>query len=364
MTWSSVHVHHHDAAGIDGLILGAFVPLREQLPPGVDAYFVRHWMRGPHLRIQLRSTVDVRPLVESVIGGYLREHPSAGHPDPDRELPAHRRLAELEREAGDLTPWRPDNSIHFEPYDMRLHVLGSEAAAEQLAQFHVETTPLAIDLLRRAVDGAPRLDPLVTMMLATTHIGCPPITQGYLSYRSHAEGFFANSGDPAGLRARFDAAFEANRDELLARVAAVASDVDDGGTGLLAEWAPIVRRFKALSETLVGTGVITLPNPLPAAAVLEPGSEGGAWSTVSDFHRALYGNGMVREQLTADWFTVYRILLNYQYLLFSRLGVTPVQRFMLCHLVARAAEELNGMRLPTMIGYLRSGADLPTAAAR
>lgn len=360
--WHSAHVFHHDNEGHDRLILGAVAPLIEALPPAADAYFARHWIRGPHVRIQVRAPQDVfdhqvRPLIETIVGGWLRANPSPGHPDPEREIATHRRLAELEREDGDLTPWFPDNVIRYAPYDQRLHVLGSVAAAEQLADFHVDTTPFAFDLLRQVAAGGPRLDPLITLMLATAHIGCPPITQGYLSYRSHAEGFFANAGRGDRLRARFDGLFEGNRDELVARIDAVAAAVDGRGPALplLDAWVPIVRRFKERSERLVGAGLITLPDPLPAAARAAAPTD-APWGSVSEFHRALYGNDVVREQLTDDWFTVYRILLNYQYLLFSRLGVTPVQRFMMCHLVARAAEEVNGMHLPKMIGYLREGA--------
>jgi hypothetical protein len=70
---------------------------------------------------------------------------------------------------------------------------------------------------------------------------------------------------------------------------------------------------------------------------------------VSSFHKTLFGNEEIRNELaTAEWFAVYRVLLNYQYLLFNRLGMAPVQRFTLCYLVARTVEETYRIPIPDM----------------
>jgi hypothetical protein len=361
--WHSAHVHLHDSRGMDRLILDAVEPLFARLP--TDAYFARHWIRGPHLRIQVRASDEtfervVKPLIEEIIGGHLARHPSAGHPSRAIEEKAHQRLAELERESGPLLPWHADNTIRYEPYDQRLHVLGTVRAAEQLADFHVATTPLAFAVLRRVAGGEQRLDLLISLMMATAYTACPPLTRGYISYRSHAEGFFANAADGAGMRSRFDAVYEANRQGLDSRLTEVMSSVDNGDDGvpLVQEWVAVVRHFKERAERLEGEGALPLPDPLPAAARGEAPPD-DAWRGISDFHQALYGNAEVVDQLTASWFTVYRVLLNYQYLLFSRVGVTPVERFMLCHLTATTVENRYDLALPRLIGFLRQGVAAP-----
>jgi hypothetical protein len=364
--WHSAHVHLHDSRGMDRLILDAVEPLFARLPAGVEgAYFARHWVRGPHLRLQIRAGDEtyeraVKPLIEEVVGGHLARHPSAGHPHRAVEEKAHVRLAELEREAGPLLPWHADNTIRYEPYDQRLHVLGTVEAAEQLAAFHAATTPLAFEVLRRVDGGAQRLDLLISLMMATAYTVCPPLTRGYISYRSHAEGFFANAADGAGMRRRFDAVYAANSAGLDTRLTEVVSSVDSGGDDvpLVREWVAVVREFKERAEQLESEGTLPLPSPLPAAARGEAPPD-DAWRGISDFHQALYGNADVVEQLDASWFTVYRVLLNYQYLFFSRVGVTPVERFMLCHLTATTVENRYDLALPRLIGYLRQGVSAP-----
>jgi hypothetical protein len=45
----------------------------------------------------------------------------------------------------------------------------------------------------------------------------------------------------------------------------------------------------------------------------------------------------------ARWSPSYRLVLNYMYLHFTRLGLTPIERFLLCHLTANAVEDCYGI---------------------
>ncbi|GAA5038592.1 hypothetical protein HNP84_003372 [Thermocatellispora tengchongensis] len=370
--WHSAHIYYYDGNGADALLLDGVRPLIAALGErGMpDAYFVRHWLRGPHVRVHVHTDPATwenvaKPLIEDIAGGYLREHPSTHVPDMEQEERVHTWLAELEREQGPLTPWFPDNSIQYLPYDRRLHVLGTVEAADNLAAFHVETTPLAFRILQDHPTKSGRLGALLSLMLASAQIGCPPITKGYLSYRSHAEGFFANCADPQRMRTTYENLYQANREPLARRLRAVlalldpdapAADVDEDGyeeaTRYLAEWAPIARRVIERSEDLEARGLLDMPSFF----VDDPDSRRGmGWENVSDFHKALIGNEHVRDELaSATWFTVYRVLLNFQYLLFSRLGLTPSERFLLCHLAARAVEDAHDMGLDKVIELLQA----------
>lgn len=359
--WHSAHIHHHDVTGFDGLLLDAVRPLFAALPPAATgAFFVRHWRRGPHIRVNVKASDaawagEIRALVDKFAGGYLSEHPSAGCPSPEREAVIHERLAELEQERGPLSPWCPDNSVQYLPYDRRLHVLGTEEAADLLADFHSDTTPLAFEILDDVRAGRRELlDTGVALMIATAQAICPPITRGFVSYRSHAEGFLANCGDPQGLRARFDQVYARNADGLAELLAEVVAAVDDRSLPLVTAWVDLLRGYRDRVERLYTAGLLPLPDSLPAA-VRDEGPPAPGWDTMSDFHQALYGNAEVRRELSSSWFAVYRTLLNYQYLLLSRLGVTPVQRFMLCHLVATTVEATHDLPLGTVIDALRSG---------
>src|SRR5215831_11421804 len=95
--WRTVCVHYYDAAAIDDLILDGVRPLfAELLPAGVEAmHFLRHWRRGPNLRLNFRATEEqmndaVLPALNRVVGGFLREHPSGVSLDVAALLPEHR----------------------------------------------------------------------------------------------------------------------------------------------------------------------------------------------------------------------------------------------------------------------------------
>src|SRR5215831_19211950 len=112
-SWHTVCVYYYDERGHDDLILDTVRPLFTVLTEIVaGAYFVRHWRRGPHLRLNLHTSEEslrrkVLPAIETTVGSYLRAHPSSSTVDPTDFLEAHRKLAEAEREDGPLWPWRP-----------------------------------------------------------------------------------------------------------------------------------------------------------------------------------------------------------------------------------------------------------------
>lgn len=371
--WHSAHVYYYSPQK-DTLILDAVRPLLAAVGRSSEvsqAYFVRHWLRGPHIRVHVRTTPSawrhqVQPLIAEVIGGYLRTHPSTSDMSEERELPVHRRLADLELEDGPLTPWYPDNSVQYLPYDKRLHVLRTEESAALLADFHVDTTPLAFAALDHVRRGANRLEVPLALAFATAARGCPPIDKGFISYRSHAEGFLANSSDPDGLRTRFERAYRSNAGAVTQLLTEVLTDIETGQheVPFLADWIRIVDTYQRRAGDLNDAGGLALaPIEVPPDPP-ESGAAAPVGKNVSAFHRALFGDSRIRETLNGSpWFAVYRVLLNYQYLLFNRLGLVPVERFLLCYLVARTVEEAYDISIPD---FIDPGGLLPahTAAPR
>jgi hypothetical protein len=175
--WRSVHISYHDVGGQDDLLLDAVRPLFARLGAcGVRAYFLRHWRRGPRLRLHVHTDWEmfatlVRPAIDDVVGTYLRAHPSTAHPstahlDPAALLPVHKRLAEREAEERPLVPWYPDNTIRQAARDPRVAVLGSWEAADLLdgevggdgAAGDVPTPLDDVHLLEDAEHGADGVD--------------------------------------------------------------------------------------------------------------------------------------------------------------------------------------------------------------
>jgi len=338
MTWHGLHVYHYDEAGLDSLVLGGVRPLFARI--GGPAYHVRHWLRGPHLRLAVRTDADtfrdtVVPAAHEIIGGYLSERPSAIHLEPDALEPMHRRLAELEGETGPLFPWHPDNSIRVEPMARRVEVLGSDEAAELLADFYAGTTEIAFAMTERVLAGERRLGMAFDLMIATAHaLSGVDITDAFVSFRSHAEGFLAGFTEGQGLRPAWDRHTSQHVAALANRVAAIVSTVDgtrDVVPGVR-DWVAAVRPYRARAARLIEQGLLT---------VAAPG--GPVPATLSTFHRSMVDNPYWAEIESADWFRLYRVMLNYTYLHLTRLGVRPAERFLLCHLAAAAVEHRYGV---------------------
>ncbi|WP_281289673.1 lantibiotic dehydratase C-terminal domain-containing protein [Streptomyces piniterrae] len=155
------HVHHHDEKAEPGLVLRAVRPALAAVRASVDAsWFGRHWLRGPHLRLNFRTSdelwaAEARPTVVATIGEYLRTRPSGARLVETALAPVHERLAELEMETGPRHPWVADHTVVERPYDHRLPVLGSMRASELLADYLSDTNDLAFRIYDHLGPGAP-----------------------------------------------------------------------------------------------------------------------------------------------------------------------------------------------------------------
>ncbi|MEU7877620.1 thiopeptide maturation pyridine synthase [Microbispora bryophytorum] len=341
--WHSIQVRYY-ATDKDALILDAVRPLLAELGDlAQQPYFVRHWRRGPHLRLNLRAADDVwqgeiLPLATERLGRYLSEHPSRAVLDEAALDEAHRALALRESDHGPLRPWYPDNTIQTEPYEDRLHVLGSRTLMDLLDSYHAESTRMAFGTLAAFRRGDLSLFQLsLDLMIAFAHTSVPPISRGYMSFRSHADAFASYCVDRDGVRAGFGAKYRQNERQLRALVRRRVAEVDEGRTPPhVREWLGYIERAKAVAAPLIRDRRIDLD-----AGPREPGMR--QLHTV-DFHEILLATGRYRsEVLGSDWFLGHRLAINLLYVHLARLGLAPLQRYLFCHLIAAAVEAEYGV---------------------
>ncbi|MBZ4323637.1 thiopeptide maturation pyridine synthase [Streptomyces huiliensis] len=349
--WHSLHVHHHDAAAEPALVLDGVRPAFEAVRGWTrGAWFGRHWLRGPHLRLNFRAPdplweARVRPVVTDAIEAYLRVRPSAARLDEAALGPVHERLAELEMETGPRHPWVPDNTVLERPYDHRLPVLGSPRASELLAGFLSDTNDLAFRMYEHRAAGGSTAALALDLMWTTASVaavpfeaGGPPIVRGFLSLRSHADAFLSRTRDPAAQRAAFDARYDRQAAALGARLRAVREALDGrrDDVPFVADWAGAIRRRQRIAYPLLASGAVSMRGaglaPRPPAR------------QVSGFHRLLQsGHGQEDFLWTDPWFASFRLMINYLYVHLNRLGLGPADRALLCHLAASTVETVHGV---------------------
>lgn len=334
MEWHTVHVYYHDEDK-DALILDAVRPLFERLTGQVGAVsWTRHWRQGPHLRLNVRAGQEtaervVVPMAQEVVGGWLARHPSIRLLDPHAMLADHRRLAEVENDTGPLLPWPANNSVHLGRYERRVDVHGNERMADLLTDFYADTTPISFRMIER-FGTRQRLMLAFDLIVATVHaLSTTGIQDGFVALRSHAEAFLNARAENAQLRDGWDQHYRRHASTLTTRVAGVVSTVDGvhEAAAFVGEWVDLLGHYRNRARHLAAEGEFHLP-PLDSGL-------GG----VSSFHATLVAGPRWARLRDSPAFALSRLLINYTYLHLTRLGVTPSERFLLCHLAANAVED-------------------------
>lgn len=342
-TRHSVHVHHH-GPDTDRLLVEAVRPLVVDLDRlGCQPWFVRHWRRGPHLRLTVRADeAALRDVVLPAVRAHLDPALAARPVTPvevDAVLPLHRRLAELELDDGPLVPWYPDNSWHLAPYDERLAVHGTAEASALTASFLHETNADAFTLVDEALargDGGRRAAVFDIMVLLADRLAVGGLPFGYLSYRSHADAYLAQVPDGDRRRRAWDDYHRTHATALADRIDALLGPAGDAHPA--GGFVAAVARYQERGCDLRRRGLL----PLGDDAGTGP-DRTAEMARLSPFHRALVGNDAWWNGVrTSVEFAGYRLALNLTYLQFTRAGLVPEHRYLLCHLVARTVEERTG----------------------
>jgi len=341
--WHTLCVSYYDEHAQSDLLLDAVRPLFAEVSGEVAAaYFVRHWRRGPHLRLNFRTTGErmrevVRPAVDRRVGAFLRDHPSTSAVDPESLLPTYRRLAEIEQEDGPLWPPRPDNHVCTEPYDSRAHVLGGQEASELFADFYTTANAAAFAALDAVRCGEQRLWAGFALMAATAHVfSGRGVTAGFVSLRAHAEIHLARSTVQQRERAAWDRLYRDARPALCARLTRAVSAWEE--TPYLRAWIDALRAVEERGFAMVDSdGVDMNQRILPSRGT-------------TAFLQELIADEDFRTRMKPSApFRHYRLVVNLLYLQLTRLGIRASERHLLGHLLANTVEDLQGVDAMTLI---------------
>lgn len=347
--WFSAHLYYYDEQK-DQLILDCVQPLFRAVQEQCTAlFFVRHWAQGPHLRLRFLCSPEqfadyIQPFIEKEVRSYLTDYPSMTVLNEAQLRPIYENLARQEMERGPILPLLPNNSLHFLPYDRRLHILKSPLLAELLENFYCQTNDLTFEMLRYVRQGHSLLTLSLDLLFTTAHILKDiPITDGYLSYRSHADAFIISNPRPEAVRTLFEQKYRAQASALTRRLSLLleALEQKEAHFPFTLPWGRLLQHFWEIATPLFQSGQIDGMSPMEGDD--PPAFTGQAREHLdqSAFHQKLDSHPEYKKALYANTrFQGYRLMLNMLYLHLSRLGVRPVERFLLCHLAANTVEQV------------------------
>lgn len=343
------------------LILGGIAPALEawrSRPDAAPAWLRSHWRLGPHVDViadmpQEDFDQQLFPLLEQHVGEWLAGHASRAVLDEQEYTALSRRLAITELERGPLAPLGANNTIVRAQHQPNLEIFGVREILDGQHRFQAMSLPVVFDALRLRAENENLLFLRLAEMLALTGNFVPKhgLPRSFISFRAHADYVFANY-DPSGVvRQRFDAmdaAFEDEVDAIVTAAHAVYLGEKDIGEGFehLAGWYEDAQH---LSIELYGVAernaellgrqnrLSTLADEVVASqnVVLDPAKA----RKDSETEQYIGDMQAVFQQVPH---IAYRTMVNYLYGLLPILSVSPMQKYLVCHMVANSCERVFG----------------------
>jgi hypothetical protein len=304
-------------------VIGPFLTDPDRTGARPRGHFVPDWERGL-VSVFLSAGQDRAERWAELLSSRLRAHCAPGEP-PGLELVPGARTAihEVQMTGPEAQELVDGFLIDSSPFVLSLlSAVGSDAAARAAVAFDLMVCqPLA-------------LRPL--LFEAVRDEDCP---LAFISYRSHVDGFFIMSKDPAATRRVFEDRFARTAGAMARRLAALVEQLTREGrpVSLAArDWAALLQRMVPRIQSGLERGTLTLQ--------MEEGDGylGDHYDLgVSPFHQLIDADPLLRARAARDVdFNVMRVLASLLYLTLHRLGLRFIERYLLCYAVARTFESV------------------------
>jgi len=341
---------------------------------GVERMFVMpHWKFGPHVDLVVHADPELfhfqlYPAAKKLLEDWLQANPSQTRIDPVEYEELSRRVAVFEIEPGPYLPLLEDNTVSTVPY-VRAKSVVLPAIGQSKEQLLSDSLDLLTALYKHNEhdkDGV--FLTLFAMLAATAHTPQGGMAAGYLSLRSHADYFFAIHDVSGALRQRFDSIDAKRKEELDAIVHAVAAKTPGALPlapklqGIVSDWMAIIHAAQERHQDIVAEHydalvAQSLHTDMARQMQRDDPSEFReriAGRQVSEIGEVFINTEAGRERLRRPEFLTYRLTVNLYYTLLPILEVTPVQKFLLCHLVANTVERVFDQNWKQTLERIRS----------
>lgn len=354
-SWRTFKVFYFDPDK-DSLLLDGIVPAVKALQQSdiISSYYCqRHWLHGPHLRVNVHFTspsaqVSGGALLKTDVQRYLSAYPSTTELHEDQYLKRYTAIAAMEIVDEPLMPLSSNNSCQWGDHQMRTVMYGTAPGAKLCRLFLTDAQPLINQLLERSRSQPnKKLFSMARLMMAFA-ASFDNITEAALSFRSHAEGYFYSVPNSEVLRQRFDAAYQTHASGLQSVLEGILTGNEKDTP--VKEWAELLKHYQTVMFKAIQDGILRLPTRDEFAALKArlPQTTKSALKLeprISPYHiSVLDPNSELSRKLRQPETQVRALLVNLMYSKLTLVGIRPLERMFLCDLVGRAFEDKFGIR--------------------
>ncbi|MEN3613814.1 lantibiotic dehydratase C-terminal domain-containing protein [Plantactinospora sp. ZYX-F-223] len=262
--WVSAHAFYQGDQ--DHLLVNAVDPLVTELMSGGRArgwFYLRYWDGGPHVRLRVLPAVgadsdEIRETVDRRLAAYFRDNPSTPVMTENAYAESAAMLAEWEQTEPLFRSLQPNDSVVHVPYRREHNRYGYGAAIEAVERHFVQSSTVAMRLLRQGASPRERSTAAYAMILIAW-LSCEPDPvrlRNRIDFGRGYQGRVAPFDLPQPSAQQLGTAVSVAR-KMRALVAASARHTD---AGTLASWARSVAVLRDALEDQLTMGTLDPPD--------------------------------------------------------------------------------------------------------
>ena len=315
-----------------------------------------HWKFGPHLDLVVHASEQVFencifPRIKEIIEPWLEANPSTRQLDPQEYEALSKKIGMFELDQGPYLPLMENNSVHPATYQPSKNLL-LDAFVDAKANMMSGCLDTIFQLYTEKQDRPNDFFLTLVAMLAVVAETFPHrgMREGFMSLRSHADYFFAAHDASGKMHTQFEKVDQKQAETIDRIIEAVHSDaldtlpLPDHLRAIVVDWQQQIRRMDDVNKGIVSENYDFLVDQKAhldtAKAMQEQVPEAFRKKfenkKISEIGEVFLNTERGRVARATPEFLVFRTNVNFFYSLLPILEVTPIQKFLLCHLVANS----------------------------
>ncbi|GGA66210.1 lantibiotic dehydratase C-terminal domain-containing protein [Ornithinibacillus halotolerans] len=351
--WGVLKIYYYDKNKYPLLIDGVFPIMKEfKLENSINNfYFEPHWEHGPHIRLFVevstkRLKEDIVGLVKKKLDTYLMANPSRGNLDEELYKQIHSSLAWWELSTVEEMDLQPNNSVIVSSEQPSTMLWGGELGVKMVQKYLSKNNEFLFTCLKQIRDNEiEKFGVVLKLMYIHAWLMDPSLKYSHLSFRSHAEAFFMSTEEPSKYRKLFQDKFLKQKNTSQVIIQTIEEEINSGLVpDLFQKFINVYEEIYHEVLSYIKNGEISSlsndkMNELSEEIRKEKGLDWVEIASSNEFHSTLLSNNWKNFMDNNIEFMANRFMINLLYTVFVQIGITPLERYLLCWYFSQVIEE-------------------------